>query len=209
LTTRDRILDATRQIIEERGSARVTTKEIARAAGVAEGTLFKYFDRKDDLVLAVIREHLPSFLAVTDPEQAGAQELGPTLEAIVHGAIRYYAEMIPLTLALFGDIALLARHRDWMQSEQTGPHKIFERVAAYLAVEQRLGRIHAGRDPMSIAALLIGPAYQYAFLRHFVGADPLSGSQEQFVASLVATLLLGLTPHEPREHDLPGGLQAV
>ena len=192
MTTRDRILDATRQIIEERGSARVTTKEIARAAGVAEGTLFKYFERKDDLVLAVIREHLPSFLAVTDPEQAGALELPATLEAIIHGAIRYYAEMIPLTLALFGDMLLLERHREWMRAEQTGPQKIFERVAAYLAVEQRIGRIDAGRDAMSIATLLIGPAYQYAFLRHFVGASPLPGTQEQFVADLVRTLLAGV-----------------
>ena len=192
MTTRDRILDATRQIIEQRGSARVTTKEVARAAGVAEGTLFKYFDRKDDLVMAVIQENLPSFLAVTDPEGAGARELGPTLEAIVQGAIRYYAEMIPLTLALFGDVVLLERHRAWMQAEHTGPHKIFERVAAYLAVEQRIGRIDAARDPMSVAALLIGPAYQYAFLRHFVGGEPLPTTEAQFVAGVVATLLAGI-----------------
>ncbi len=193
MTTRERILEATRQIIEQRGSARVTTKEIAREAGVAEGTLFKYFDRKDDLVLAVIREHLPSFLAVTNPDQAGARELSPTLEAIVYGAIRYYAEMIPLTLALFGDTALLARHRDWMQQEHTGPHKIFERVAAYLAVEQRIGRIDAARDPMSIAALLIGPAYQYAFLRHFLGGEPLPGTEKQFVAGVIEVLLVGIS----------------
>src|SRR6266545_2479305 len=100
MKTRERILDATKQVIQARGLARVTTKEIARAAGVAEGTLFKYFERKDDLLLAAVQENLPPFLAVTDPEQAGAGTLGEHLEAIALAAMAYYAHLIPQTIAI-------------------------------------------------------------------------------------------------------------
>jgi AcrR family transcriptional regulator len=192
MTTRDRILDATKQVIEERGSARVTTKEIARAAGLAEGTLFKYFERKDDLLLAVVQENLPPFLAVTHPERAGSRTLAEHLEAIAQAAMTYYAQLIPLMIAICGDAALLARHREWMQAQQAGPQRIYERVAAYIAAEQRLGRLNAQRDPMSVAALLLGPSYQYAFLRYFMGADPLPLSDRQFVSGLVQTLMEGV-----------------
>jgi len=79
MKTRERIIDATERVIQQRGLARVTTKEIARAAGVAEGTLFKYFERKDDLLLAVVEEHLPPFVAVTHPQQASSCMVGERL----------------------------------------------------------------------------------------------------------------------------------
>lgn len=210
MKTRERIVDATKQVIQERGLARVTTKEIARAAGVAEGTLFKYFERKEDLLLAAVqenpppflgdqlhtavRENLPPFLAVTHPEQAGTGTVGEQLEAIMQAAMAYYAQLIPQTIAICADAALLARHREWMQARQAGPRRVFELVAAYIAAEQRLGRLDAQRDPMSVAALLLGPAYQYALLRYFMGADPLPLSDQQFVSNLVQTLLAGLAP---------------
>ncbi len=195
MKTRERILDAAERVILERGLARVTTKEIARAAGVAEGTLFKYFERKDDLLLAVVQEHVPPFVAVTHPEQAGTGTVGEHLEAIAQAAMAYYAHLIPPTIAFCADATLLARHREWMQAQQTGPQRIFERVAAYIAAEQRLGRLDAQRDPLSVAALLLGPCYQYAFLRHFMGADPLPLSDQQFVSGLVQTLMEGVAPH--------------
>jgi AcrR family transcriptional regulator len=194
MTTRERILDATEQVIQERGLARVTTKEIARVAGVAEGTLFKYFERKEDLLLAVVQEHLPSFVAVAHPEQAGARTVGEQLEAIAQAAMAYYAQLIPPTIAFCADAALLARHREWMQAQQAGPQRIFELVAAYITAEQRLGRLDAQRDPMSVAALLLGPCYQYALLRHFIGADPLPLSDQQFISGLVQTLMEGVAP---------------
>jgi len=192
MKTRERILDATKQIIQERGLARVTTKEIARAAGVAEGTLFKYFERKEDLLLAVVQENLPPFLAVTDPEQAGTGTVGEHLVAIAQAAMTYYAHLIPQTIAICSDATLLARHREWMQAELAGPQRVFERVAAYIAAEQRLGRLDSERDPTSVAALLLGPSYQYAFLRHFMGADPLPTPDQQFVSNLVQTLMKGV-----------------
>jgi AcrR family transcriptional regulator len=195
MKTRERILDATERVILERGLARVTTKEIARAAGVAEGTLFKYFERKDDLLLAVVQEHVPPFVAVTHPEQAGTGTVGEHLEEIAQAAMAYYAHLIPPTIAFCADATLLARHREWMQAQQTGPQRIFERVAAYIAAEQRLGRLDAQRDPLSVAAFLLGPCYQYAFLRHFMGADPLPLSDQQFVSGLVQTLMEGVAPH--------------
>jgi AcrR family transcriptional regulator len=49
------LVDPTLPLLLEHGRG-VTTRQIAEAAGVAEGTIFRVFDSKDDLVLAAI-EH--------------------------------------------------------------------------------------------------------------------------------------------------------
>ena len=67
------LVDATLPLLLEHGRG-VTTRQIAEAAGVAEGTIFRVFDSKDDLVLAAIErgmdiEPFLADLAEIDQEQ--------------------------------------------------------------------------------------------------------------------------------------------
>src|ERR1700738_3473180 len=52
--TRTRILEAAEQVVRERGLARATTKEIARAASLSEAALYKHYQGKSELVLAMV-----------------------------------------------------------------------------------------------------------------------------------------------------------
>jgi AcrR family transcriptional regulator len=51
--TRERVLDATTELFNERGPDRVTTAEIARTVGINEGNLYYHFHTKESLVLAL------------------------------------------------------------------------------------------------------------------------------------------------------------
>jgi AcrR family transcriptional regulator len=53
---RNAILDAATRLFAERGLAAAPTSEISRRADVAEGTLFTYFETKDDLINSLYRE---------------------------------------------------------------------------------------------------------------------------------------------------------
>ena len=50
---REMIVDAALPLLLEHGE-RVTTRQIADAAGIAEGTIFRAFDDKDDVIAAVV-----------------------------------------------------------------------------------------------------------------------------------------------------------
>ncbi len=194
MNTRQQILKATERVILSKGLARVTTKEIARAAGYAEGTLYKHFETKEDLFLAVIQEDLPDFVETVRQDRAGKDTIRTNLEEIAHATINYYGKLMPLVVSLFADADLLTRHREWMQIQNTGPMRIYERVAEYITAEQNLGRIDKQRDPLFIAAFLLGPCFQYVFMRSFTGADPSPMTQQKLVTELVQTLISGVLP---------------
>jgi hypothetical protein len=65
------------------------------------------------------------------------------------------------------------------------PQRIYERVTAYIEAEQRLGRIANSLDAFSVAALLLGPCHQYAYLRYFMGMDPFPVTNAQCVVDII------------------------
>ena len=48
---RTQILEAAAAVFAEKGFHKATTKEIARVAGISEGTIYNYFAQKRDLHL--------------------------------------------------------------------------------------------------------------------------------------------------------------
>jgi AcrR family transcriptional regulator len=51
---RNQILDAATRVFAEKGVHRATIKDIARAAGIADGTIYNYFANKDALLIGIL-----------------------------------------------------------------------------------------------------------------------------------------------------------
>ena len=80
---RDRILDAAERIFAEHGFFASRVAEIAREAGVADGTIYLYFKNKDDLLISLFEsrmERVNDLLART----LAAHEPKDRLKAFVH-----------------------------------------------------------------------------------------------------------------------------
>lgn len=56
LETQKKLLEAARQIVCERGIANVSVEEITQMCGVAKGTFYTYFQRKEDVIHALCSE---------------------------------------------------------------------------------------------------------------------------------------------------------
>ncbi|HSP13664.1 MAG TPA: TetR/AcrR family transcriptional regulator [Thermoanaerobaculia bacterium] len=59
---RERILRAAVDVFAQSGYFNAKVSEIAKAAGVADGTIYLYFDGKEDLLVTIFREHTRSYL---------------------------------------------------------------------------------------------------------------------------------------------------
>jgi AcrR family transcriptional regulator len=198
LGTREKIVEAAERVMRERGLARSTTKEIARAAGYSEGTLYKHFDSKEDLFLAVLAERFPAFVALVEelPARVGQATVRETLEEVANNALAYYGEIVPMAASIFSEPGLLARHREELRKRGAGPWIINETLASYLDAEERLGRVRKDADFEAAAAMLLGACYQRAFFRSYLGEDVPAEGEEGFVESIVQTLMPSLSPTE-------------
>jgi AcrR family transcriptional regulator len=165
MSTRERILDAAEQILRTRGVALATTKEIAQASKVSEPTLYKYFDDKERLLLAVLRERLPGLSRVS--VRPGEGDVEDNLTDLVHAVLDFYQQSIPMLGALLADPQRMAAHREAMNRHGAGPDKAVAIFANYLRAEQAIERINPDADPDATASLLIGACFHEAFLRYY------------------------------------------
>ncbi|MCA9650861.1 MAG: TetR/AcrR family transcriptional regulator [Myxococcales bacterium] len=102
------ILRTAAELFARQGYRKTSVDEVARAAGVAKGTVYSYFDGKIDLLVAAAamekREALGFMAEVLDPERPAEQRLRRYLEAILVMPLR-----MPVSTALMtGDQELAA-----------------------------------------------------------------------------------------------------
>jgi AcrR family transcriptional regulator len=92
--TVDALLDATAQVLVERGPARLTTNAVAERAGVSVGSLYQYFPNKNALVAALHERHVESVLQVMQQEierHAGGR-LVDAVSSLVEASVRAHRD---------------------------------------------------------------------------------------------------------------------
>lgn len=91
LKTRRRILESAQNLFADKGFEEVTTRDLARAAGIASGTLFNYFATKDSLGLAIVALHLDDAREEFLRTRRADESLEESLFAHIAGALRHLA----------------------------------------------------------------------------------------------------------------------
>ncbi|MBP1083818.1 MULTISPECIES: TetR/AcrR family transcriptional regulator [Bacillus] len=192
---RERIIKAAEQVIQEKGLAYTTTKEIARTAGCSEGSLYNNFESKEDVFLHVLRGQLRNFMGILKSlrDRIGNGTVRSHLDEVANAAVEDYYYSTPLMAAVFSEPGLLSRHREGFTERNEGPHRANEAVEAYLRGEQQLGRLSEHVDPRAAADMLLGSCFQYSFQRRFLGEELSSEAKTRFTKQLLDTLFQVLT----------------
>lgn len=95
-TKRQRILRAATDVFAQSGYFNAKVSEIAKAAGVADGTIYLYFDGKEDLLINIFREHTRNYLQSLERDLTH----GRRPEDRVRIAIRHHLEALGRDRAL-------------------------------------------------------------------------------------------------------------
>jgi AcrR family transcriptional regulator len=193
--TRDRLIDAAEQVLRELGLSHLSTREVARRAGVAEGALYHHFEDKNALLLAMIKQYAPQYLEEIRnlPLMVGQRTIRENLNEVAWVIYSFHRHAIPITCSLFADTALLVRHRQLVRVN-AGPERTFEALIAYLSAEQRLGRISKKVDLEAVCTTLVGGCFQIAFLETHWGQKLTQAQARRRTEGVVQTLLTGLAP---------------
>jgi AcrR family transcriptional regulator len=155
---RARILAAAAELVAERGIDRVSMDDVARAACVGTGTLYRRFGDRAGLALALLDDHTRSF---QDALIAGPPPLGPGAPALER-------------LHAFGDgyLDLLERHADILAAavpSTRGPQAPEQLVTTHLAILLREAAPQLDPEYTARAMLaMLHPAH-HLYARHALG----------------------------------------
>jgi AcrR family transcriptional regulator len=192
---RERLLEAAAQLIRERGMGRVTTREIAEAAGTAEGSLFKNFGDKMGLLTTLLSQELPENRAWR--EAAAAAEPGnpeTVLSRLMERAIDFYSASLPLVAGSVADTDLLRRQQEANREAGTGPQLAIDAMDEVFRTWQKAGQLGPDTDTYSLALLFCGSAQLQAYVEYLAGPSGLHGTRGERTAALVRTLTRTAAP---------------
>lgn len=166
---REAVLAATEEILADSGVARLSTKEVAGRAGVAESSIFYHFQDRLGLLRAVVEAQLPPVqLLLTElHERAGHGSVRADLVALLDALEAFYLRTMPIAAAIQSDRQLRLAFAQQSRDLGVGPHRALEAVYAYLDEQRRHGRLSRDCDLRAAALLLVGAAHQRALQRQF------------------------------------------
>jgi AcrR family transcriptional regulator len=184
----DRVLEAARAAFLDKGPS-ATMAEIARRAGVAEGTLYRFVDSKDELLRRAtdVDGLEPSWL--TDMlARVGRGELTTELVEAGMRSLGFFRTLLAM-LMIRG-----ARPKASYKEDRASPlpPQVLKQTTAFFAAEQQLGRIHKKVDPDVVGRAFLGGLMSYAIYEMTLrGPQP---PAEGYVRALVRLLFGGCAP---------------
>jgi AcrR family transcriptional regulator len=193
----ERILDAAREVFLQKG-IQATTAEVARRAGVAEGSIFKRFQTKHELFLRAMEPTLqdPEFLRKL-PQRVGTGDLRQNLLEFGTEMLAFLRPLMPLMMMSWSNRECgLPSH---LARPNPPPQRALQRIAAYFEAEMRLERL--GRhDPEVLARVFTGSVQNYVFHELLLQAhDEQPLSAEVYLRGLVDLIWSGAAPARREE----------
>src|SRR5262245_66546122 len=91
LATRDKILQAAREVFAEKGYHRALVDDIVRASRTSKGAVYHHFPNKEALFLALVDEFSGRLAAAVGAAIAGAHGALPKVEAALRAGLETFA----------------------------------------------------------------------------------------------------------------------
>ena len=208
---RQHILDAATRVFAAKGFDRATIRDVARRAGVADGTIYNYFPNKNALLLGILdrlnetaqrREHLRG-------------SAGTDLETFLHAYLQHRLAVFEQVgfdafQVLLSELLVIAEVREAYQRQvldptfavaETAVREWLDRGAQSDRSEQGEQGTLAAHDPALAARVLAGGVLGVLLLR-LLGDPVLANRWGELPAVLTAATMHGLLPRKPsREED--------
>ncbi|MFC4913309.1 TetR/AcrR family transcriptional regulator [Actinomadura gamaensis] len=189
---REHLVAAAGRLIAERGTAGLTVRAIARAAGVADGVLYNHFADKDELLAEAWHAHVRAIEDGLPPlPRPGEGTLADGLRAQIGHGLALHRAVVPAMSGLLGRPELLAR----LNAPRESGVDWRDRLRDWLRAERDLGRVVPDAPVDAVASLIVGICHESVLSMLLRGGDPsaVEPPSGERLDDLVRAILPGLT----------------
>lgn len=197
------ILAAARRVFLSKGGA-ATTAEVAREAGIAEGSIFKRFPTKAALFAASMHGQMEEFpwMKVLRDAKGDVDGQAILLEAGVE-AVGFFKKLMPLMMMTWSNPKMLDCLPPQMDVEDPPPVRALRELTNFFRRQITAGRVRRC-SPEVAARMYIGAIVNYVLLGLLLERNPTAaaaapasfsaGNPKTFVQQLVHQLYAGIGP---------------
>ncbi len=214
---REHLIRTAARLLDERGSAGLAVRDIAREAQVADGALYNYFEDKDDLLAQALLAHVAMVMSEAPrmPE-AGTGTVAENLTVFIDRGMESLYRVVPAFAGLMSQPGVLRRFHEMVGGDQAfaapaggeeqpaadepppEPRSLPDVLLHYLQGERQLGRIDAGADLDAATSLIVGAIHGQVLPRVlFAPPGTRPATPPGLAAQLARTALRGLEPRTP------------
>jgi AcrR family transcriptional regulator len=192
---RTQILDAATRVFASKGFNRATIRDVAQAAGVADGTIYNYFANKTDLLFGLLdrlndTERRPASLAL-----AAEASFADYFRAYVHERVEALWSNADLFRAVLPELLANPELRARYFDEVIAPTMALgEGAFQALAAEGRMRGLDAALTTRALAGSLLG-----LMVLQLLGDETLAARWQEIPDALADLLLSGLLPEAPKD----------
>jgi len=151
---RERILKAAIKVFARKGFYATRVSEIAKAAGVADGTIYLYFKNKDDVLISIFEDRIGKLIEVLQQEVAARD----TVEDKIRGVVEVQLGLLEGSRDLAEVVTVNLRQSSRLLKQYATPlfTRYLEVIANVIHEGQRSGVVRKDLNPRILARALWG-----------------------------------------------------
>jgi TetR/AcrR family fatty acid metabolism transcriptional regulator len=151
---RERILDAAVRVFARKGFHATRVSEVAKAAGVADGTIYLYFDSKEHLLVSLFEDRVQRLLAYLESELPRVATAPRKLQRIIElqlGLLEGERDLAEV-------VTIILRQSTKLMKEHAAPKftAYLDVIARVIAEGQAAGELRADVSPHLAARAVFG-----------------------------------------------------
>ena len=190
---RERILDAAVRVFARKGLYLTRVSEVAKAAGVADGTIYLYFKSKDDLLVSLFEHRIERLLTYMDTELPRVASATYKLQRIIElqlGLLEGERDLAEV-------VTVILRQSTKLMKEYAAPKftAYFDAIAKVIAEGQASGELRADISPHLAARAIFGALDAITMTWALGRAEP--GGLSRASGQVVELVLRGLSSTKP------------
>lgn len=199
------ILEASVKVFSKKGFEGSRTSEIAKEAGVAEGTIFRYYKSKKDLLISLLIPLIINFLRplIADPiEEIIEQEKQKSVREVLENMIQDRLELIDENLQLIKTVFVESIYHEELLKEMQD--YIIPNVTAFLNefVEKNIAdNVFRNKDPKVVTRTIMSLLLGYVVLSKFSPQYFANDDKSKDAGEIVDLFLNGIMYKNKKENS--------